>query len=242
MNFYLEQQAWESAFFGREIYRLNFSEQVTENSALPTNGLVQAKVPTADVAQCNKLQQLGFALVESEVTFALPRHKMKLVHTTFDALIALQARHIRRATVQDIATLQAQFGGAFQASRFAEPYFTVAENQRFYRQWIENAVNGTFDHLCWVEEERANGTIHGFISLRREENHAVVGLLAVAENSRRQGVAGRLLEQAQTWANAEKVGNLRISTQLRNTAAINCYLAQGAQLCESHYWFYKRSI
>lgn len=242
MNFYVEKQVWESAFFGTDVYRLNFSEQRVENSGLPKMGLVQAKVKTANVAQLAMLQQQGFALVESEVSFTLPLDTMKLAYTTLDALLALQARQIRTATVQDIATLQMQFGGAFQASRFTEPYFTAAENQRFYRQWIENAVKGLFDHVCFVEVDRTSGAIYGFISLRREEKTAVVGLLAVAEECRRQGVAGRLLEQAQIWAKEEKMSHLRISTQLRNKAAINCYLAQGARLCESHYWLYKRSI
>lgn len=242
MNLQYVRNDWESAFFGREIYRLNLSEQVTANDELPTNSLVQAKVPTDCVVTLNALQQQGFRVVESEVTFALPLNQAKLAYTTLDALVALKDRHIRPATEQDIAALQAQFGQAFENSRFVEPYFSLAEKVRFYQTWLENAVKGTFDHHCLVEEDRTNGSLHGVISLRRDESCVYVGLLAVAENSRRQGVASRLLEQAQMWAKAAKAERLLISTQLRNRAAINCYQRHGASVWASHYWLYKRSI
>jgi hypothetical protein len=49
---------------------------------------------------------------------------------------------------------------------------------RFYAQWIENAVLGTFDHQCLVFRT-PTGEIRGYVSLRElNATEARIGLLA----------------------------------------------------------------
>ncbi|MCV4796599.1 dTDP-4-amino-4,6-dideoxy-D-galactose acyltransferase, partial [Escherichia coli] len=78
------------------------------------------------------LQRLGFQLVEGEVDLALP------VGSPADAGadVAVEA---------DIAPLREQAAQAFAMSRFRAPWYAADASGRFYAQWIENAVRGTFD-------------------------------------------------------------------------------------------------
>ncbi|STJ46869.1 TDP-fucosamine acetyltransferase [Escherichia coli] len=83
------------------------------------------------------LQQLGFSLVEGEVDLALP------VNNASDsgAVVAQET---------DIPALRQLASAAFAQSRFRAPWYAPDASSRFYAQWIENAVRGTFDHQCLI--------------------------------------------------------------------------------------------
>lgn len=143
------------------------------------------------------------------------------------------------ATVEDIKQLETLFGQAFPTSRFREPWFSAAENQRLYRTWIARAVRGEFDQLCLVLKT-TSGQIQGGISLRLAGEQAKVGLLAVSPAFQRQGVASILLQAAQNWAKRQGANSLLVSTQIGNLPAMNLYLTQGASILATAYWFYRK--
>ncbi|WP_347710251.1 dTDP-4-amino-4,6-dideoxy-D-galactose acyltransferase [Actinobacillus genomosp. 1] len=190
--------------------------------------IIQAKVVAQDYAQIQQLQTQGFQFVEGEIEFCFDLAEYQ------EKTTACQV-----ATAENIAELEALFGQAFPTSRFREPWFSVAENQCFYRTWIARAVRGEFDQLCLVLKT-ASGQIQGGISLRLSENQARVGLLAVSPVYQRQGIATILLQAAQNWAKRQGANSLLVSTQIGNLPAINLYLKQGAKLLSTSYWFYRK--
>lgn len=236
MNYYLKQNHWESLFFGRDIADVQFTEPSYMEIPIAEPVLSQAKVLSSDFEQLALLQRQGFQLVETELRFQLPLYPQYIVLDNLD----LQRRHtvITQADTTDLATLQAKFGSAFTHSRFRPPYFSIAENQRFYQTWIENAVKGEFDDSCWLAKT-PNGQLQGMISLRFEENNAYIGLLAVTAAFQRQGVAKRLIQHAKQQAKAQGAEQLFIRTQLSNSAAIAFYQSIGAELIDSYYWLYR---
>ena len=79
----------------------------------------------------------------------------------------------------DIAPLREQAAQAFAMSRFRAPWYAADASGRFYAQWIENAVRGTFDHQCLIYRH-PEGDIRAFVSLRQiTATEARIGLLAV---------------------------------------------------------------
>ncbi|QIM63807.1 hypothetical protein A1D29_11200 [Pasteurellaceae bacterium Orientalotternb1] len=190
--------------------------------------LLQAKTLTTDLNTIYWLQQNGFQLVETEITFALEFAKFSEKPTACECRIAGQA---------DVAALKKLVGTVFPNTRFRPPYFSQAENQRFYAKWIENAVNGEFDDLCLIAEQ--NGKLQGTISLRFNGNTAKIGLLAVVPEFQRQGIAKRLLSAAILHVQHHNAENLHITTQLSNIAAISLYQSLGATIFETNYWFYR---
>ncbi len=50
----------------------------------------------------------------------------------------------------DIPALRQLASAAFAQSRFRAPWYAPDASSRFYAQWIENAVRGTFDHQCLI--------------------------------------------------------------------------------------------
>jgi dTDP-4-amino-4,6-dideoxy-D-galactose acyltransferase len=97
---------------------------------------VQAKIAADDTVRLDALQQLGFQLVEGEVDLALPVGSLQM-----------RRRRRRGSGYPPLRELAAQ---AFAQSRFRAPWYAADASGRFYAQWIENAVRGTFDHQCLI--------------------------------------------------------------------------------------------
>ncbi len=106
---------------------------------------VQVKLAASQTAQLDALQALGFQLVEGEVDFSLT------LSPQGDDPAAEMA-------TEDIPVLRQMAAQAFAQSRFRAPWYAPDDSGRFYAQWIENAVKGTFDHVtsAWFS---AQGTV-----------------------------------------------------------------------------------
>lgn len=229
MSALLVRQEWESRFFKRDIYQLfpefGTQQELTKQLSHVT-GLIQAKIPSHQREQSDKLQKLGFQFVEHAVTFCWRKpHQATL-------------KSLEQANINDLPYLEEIVKYAFPHSRFRPPYFSWHENQRFYRQWIRNAVHSNFDHLCVVHRD-TQGIPNGVISLRfLDINTACVGLLAVHPNYYRQGIATQLLNQVAHYTFSQGIHILQVTTQSTNYHAIQCYSNLGATFQQQESWFY----
>lgn len=189
----------------------------------------QVKVAADDLTQMEQLQMQGWVFIEGEILFELPLVKnQKNVTACYPA------------TEQDLNELKPLFGSAFLHSRFRPPYFSSEENRHFYQTWAENAVKGTFDHLCLIKRSD-EGELQGAITIRLEQNHqAKIGLLAVAPAFQQQGIGSLLVRAAADWAQERNIHMLHIATQTSNLKAIRLYERLGATVKSVHYWFYSR--
>lgn len=218
----IEPLAWESDFFGLSsaIVRVNDAAPALTAADLAAWERVQVKVPAERTELLDALQSLGFQLVEGEVDLAMPVTQ----HSAPDADVATQ---------QDIPALRELAAQAFASSRFRAPWYAQDASGRFYAQWIENAVKGTFDHECLVFRA-LSGEIKAFVSLRQlNAREARIGLLAG------RGMGDKLMQAALTWAQMRKLSILRVATQLGNTAALKRYIASGANVEATAYWLYR---
>lgn len=219
----IEALGWENAFFGvnSAIVRIDPLAPVLTETTLQPWGRVQAKIPAADTQALDALQALGFSLVEGEVDFTVP---VTCVSGNPAAQIAQAA---------DIPALRQLAAQAFMQSRFRAPWYAPDASARFYAQWIENAVLGTFDHQCLVFRTAA-GDIGGYVSLRElNDTEARIGLLAG------RGMGAELMQAALCWAQARGKKTLRVATQMGNTAALKRYIQSGANVESTAYWLYR---
>ena len=222
LNGVLESLEWESAFFARPsaIVRLRDNAPALQEADFSAWQRVQAKIPADRADLLDALQQHGFRLVEGEVDLSVTVAR----YASPGSVIA---------TEQDIPTLRKMAALAFAQSRFRAPWYAPDDSGRFYAQWIENAVKGTFDHVCLVFRTDG-GQIQGFVSLRRlTEHEARIGLLAG------RGMGEKLMQAALHWAEQQQVSTLRVATQMGNTAALKRYIASGASIDATAYWLYR---
>lgn len=222
LNGVLESLEWESTFFARPsaIVRLREDAPGLQASDFAAWPRVQAKIPAGRADLLDALQQHGFQLVEGEVDLSITVSR----HPSAGAEIAAE---------QDIPALRQMAAQAFAQSRFRAPWYKPGDSGRFYAQWIENAVKGTFDHVCLVFRA-VDGQIQGFVSLRKvNEQDARIGLLAG------RGMGKKLMQAALHWAEREQLSTLRVATQMGNTAALKRYIASGANVDATAYWLYR---
>lgn len=218
----LQPLDWESQFFSlpTAIVRLADNAPLLAADDLAPWQRVQAKIPATRADWLDALQQQGFRLVESEVDLAIAVTQ----HACAGAEIA---------TEQDIPALRQLAAQAFAQSRFRTPWYAPDDSGRFYAQWIENAVKGSFDHLCLVFRA-PDGAIQGFVSLRKlNDTEARIGLLAG------RGTGERLMQAALCWAQQQQLSTLRVATQMGNTAALKRYIASGGNIETTAYWLYR---
>ncbi|WP_370553856.1 dTDP-4-amino-4,6-dideoxy-D-galactose acyltransferase [Edwardsiella tarda] len=225
----IEPLAWESAFFALHTGRLSFCDQAPSLQAAACDAyqLVQAKVPADDLACCDALYALGFRLAEGEVDFVLSPQA------------AAPSGRQRPAQADDCLWLRALAREAFALSRFRTPWYQPQDSGRFYAEWVEKAVYGTFDHACLLALDDT-GAPQGFVTLRAlDAGEARIGLLAVDRAASRRGVGRRLVAQAQAWCHAQQLSRLSVATQVGNLAAQRLYLGCGARVDATAYWLYR---
>jgi len=218
----LQPLDWESQFFSlpTAIVRLSDDAPLLAADDLSAWQRVQAKIPATRTDWLDALQQQGFRLVEGEADLAIQVTQ----HACPGAEIA---------TEQDIPALRQLAAQAFALSRFRAPWYAPDDSGRFYAQWIENAVKGTFDHLCLIFRA-PDGAILGFVSLRKlNDTDARIGLLAG------RGMGERLMQAALCWAGQQQLSILRVATQMGNTAALKRYIASGGNIETTAYWLYR---
>lgn len=218
----LEPLNWENQFFGinSAIVRFDDGAPTLTTAALELWSRVQAKIPASCTEKLDALQQLNFHLVEGEIDLALP----VMAGLSYSAEVA------RDTVIPQLRQLAAQ---AFSQSRFRAPWYAPEASGRFYAQWIENAVRGTFDHQCLIFRTDA-GDIRAFVSLRQLNDHeARIGLLAG------HGAGEVLMLAAKSWASQRGLTTLRVATQMGNTAALKRYIQSGAVIESTAYWLYR---
>ena len=77
----------------------------------------------------------------------------------------------------------------------------------------------------------AGTDLAGYVSVSRGWNGcAMIDDIAVARPFRRRRIAGRLLDEAITWARAAGLGSVRLETQSNNVAACRFYHNYGFEL------------
>ncbi|WP_281549970.1 dTDP-4-amino-4,6-dideoxy-D-galactose acyltransferase [Kluyvera cryocrescens] len=218
----IDPLTWENQFFNvhSAIVRLDDDALPLTVERLAGWSRVQVKIAAHQMAELDALQQLGFQLVEGEIDLALP----------VTSVARTQAQVAVESDIPELRQLAAQ---AFALSRFRAPWYAPDASGRFYAQWIENAVKGTFDNQCLILRDDRQA-IRAFISLRELNAHdARIGLLAG------RGAGAELMQAAVRWAHTRGLSTLRVATQAGNTAALQRYIHSGANVVSTAYWLYR---
>lgn len=218
----LEPLSWENTFFSvnSSLVRLCDDAPLLTPEQLVGWSRVQAKIPAQRTDLLDGLQRLGFQFVEGEVDLQLSVRRRQTI-TRFDV-----------AQPSDVAVLRERAAHAFQQSRFRSPWYQTEDSARFYAQWVENAVYGTFDNQCLLLRDA--GVIRGFVTLRQlNSQEARIGLLAG------KGMGSALMGAAQYWCQQRGLDILHVATQVSNQAALRLYIQCGATIGSTAFWLYR---
>jgi len=94
--------------------------------------------------------------------------------------------------------------------------------QNLYKEWINNAVNGSVSDKVFVAIDRMNKE-KGLITLKLAADATEIGLLGVDQSARGQGIASALIKKAKGEAFLNGNIYLNVTTQLANIPACRLY-------------------
>lgn len=225
----VEPLTWENAFFdiNSALLTVDLHEAPIDEASLRQYDLVQAKILSQQTAELDALSALGFRFVEGEADFVL------------GIGVGGRPEGIRIARKEHIPALREVAASAFAFSRFRAPWYKAEDSGRFYAQWIENAVLGTFDHQCLIAVND-QGELQGFVSLRElADGSGRIGLLATLPEAQGLGVGQRMIEAAIDWCRARRLTRLHVATQLGNLPALRLYHRCGGVIERTAWWLYR---
>lgn len=229
--------AWDSRFFGRDIARIE--RPTVEESAL-RRLLAEARehgidcvtwlVPLSQPRSLRAASACGLTLMDLRVTLArsLPPGARRAD--------APPGYAIGPCVAADVAALAAIARVSHRVSRFySDPHFDDRRCGDLYETWIRKSCAGDADAVLVA---RAGDEACGYVTCHREDAGGRIGLFAIAETARGDGLGRALLDAALGWFVAQGDPRVQVVTQGRNLAAIRLYEACGFRTEAVAAWFH----
>jgi ribosomal protein S18 acetylase RimI-like enzyme len=224
----LLHDAFLSEIVGRPSFRVNLPPHGSDKAAIDAireaqrvPGFLYAKLPTESLAAVARLEELGFRLVDTNVTLECAATDLVASSGT-----TRPARPADRDAVVAIAA------SSFAYSRLhLDPAIPRADADRSRAEWAGNFFAGTRGNYMIVGE--SEGALAGFAQLLGPSDGIVtIDLIGVAAPFRRRGIAGALVTATAKIAGAQ---TLRVGTQIANTPSLRLYQTLGFHIVSSHY-------
>lgn len=190
--------------------------------SVPAHGFLYAKVPVANVMDVRRLTDVGFAVVDVNVTL---QHDDSPPRPLPADVEIVEAEKHHELPLLDIA------GSSFRHSRFhLDPGLPRALADHVKREWLRSCLEGARGDalLCAVVEGRAAG----FLAALAPPDAAVIDLIAVDDQGR--GIGGALVSAfVERYAGTRPV--LRVGTQIANVHSLRLYNRHGFRVESAAY-------
>jgi len=224
----IKKLKWDSDFFGFGIAKLSpgavdgMQEYVRRNKIR----LISSLVETNKTKNISRLERSGFEFVDLRLTFSIKPH-------------VAEAETTRLAREEDILDLKKIARKAFaRESRFNHINIEKGKVEKLYESWVEKSVEGNFDDLCFIAEER--GEVAGFATYKRVGSaSSSIGLIAVTSGFQGRGIGSKLISACSNLAYKERRKILTVSTEGKNITAQNFYIKNGFVIIKIESWYYK---
>ena len=215
--------AWDSAFFGMAIARINEPALDDTRAAAVDAWCARQRVacvyylaPADDAAAARCAARQGFDLVEFRLEFE------------WQGPAGPMPTGVRAALPADVPALEAIARPSFTDSRFyVDGRFPRARCDDFYACWIRESCRpgGLADAVLVAERD---GAPAAFITCKREPGPiGRIGLVGVDARFRGQGLGRQIVGAAQSWFAAQGLSPVRVVTQGRNIASQRLYQRDG---------------
>ena len=246
-----QELPWDSAFFGVSIARARTSHLDESSCRVMLEWCERRRIdclyflcPLDDAATQRLLTDRAFHSVGVRVTLS----------RSAGSDSGQTSGQLRPATVDDIPRLRAIALAAHRDTRFhADGHFDPARCDELYATWIEKSVHGYATHV--IVADREGGAV-GYVTLHLDAHQAPalserlrvegaaagtarIGLFAVDERWRGQGIGRDLLRHAAHLLLEEGVGDTSVVTPGSNTGALKLYTSAGFRTTDVSLWYHR---
>jgi dTDP-4-amino-4,6-dideoxy-D-galactose acyltransferase len=227
---------WDSNFFGYSVARIIFDQNGCDILDDLFRQLESKKikltyffVPTSETGLNQYIAEKGIRLVDQKTTFS---KKTEQQLTYSNNIIEFSGTEINDRLIK--LGLQA---GLFSRFRL-DVNFSNKEYERLYIEWLTKSINKTLALKTFIAKDGAE--IVGITTLGKRSEFAEIGLVAVDQSFREQGIGYDLIHYADNAAFDLGYNKIKVVTQLKNSGACRLYEKCNFQT-ESitniyHYW------
>jgi len=226
---------WDSRFFGFRIGETHVStreELIAADTSAERNEVrcLYLLVPSDCFSLVQHAESRGFRLTGVRMSFVA--ETPFIIDPTWIA-----GTRIREVQASDVEALENIATTAHPDTRFfADPGFDRDACKRLYATWIRRSAEGWADRVLVAD---ADGRATGYVTLHRNGNEARIGLIAVADDTRRSGIGRALMTEAFRWCDQNSIPRISVATQAQNTSALRFYLRCGFGVDGVDFWLHK---
>ena len=233
----IQRIEWDSAFFGKNIARVDVTGPIPDAATLAKYchkeqiDLIQACVSATDKNAILTLENLGFDFVDLRLVMSCDLKATPPFEKN---------NSIRLSTEADMPQLLAISHHSFTAvSRYNwNNFFRTAQIDAFYDLWLENGVKGKHDDFCLHYQQ--DDKILGFTTIKIRNHDAYIGIIAVANEYRGKGVGDALVRNVFAYAAQHHLKSVSSATQGKNMATQKLYSKHGMKVTTMESWYYKK--
>lgn len=215
----LEILEWDSRFFGYRVGRILLDpgeEQILNTLRIRVEEekikLLYIFVPPSLQGLNEQLVELGGFLVDQKVVYV----KATELHTDFsNTVIEYQGDTVNEQLKELVLS-----AGTYSRFRL-DPNFRNDEYAKLYHEWLLKSINKSIAFTTLVALKGTD--IIGITTLGGASSHADIGLVAVHDNYKGQGIGYDLMRTADRIAFEKGFKELRVVTQMKNTGACRLY-------------------
>ncbi len=240
----LTRLAWESEHFAFPVARLDargLSDQaVWSELELARRQRVRMLVlttPPEQTVNADILAEFAGRLTDRKATFARsisPELEQHLSRGGKDYCIS----EYRESMVTPALLHLALSAGAYSRFR-VDPRFPAMHFVAMYRIWIERSVRREIAGAVLVaRNSNSGGALSGFVTVSSTQTTGKIGLIAVAEQARGNGLGRRLVAAAHRWMLDRGAQRAEVVTQLANAPACALYQRCDYALSEVEHYYH----
>ena len=215
---------WDTDFWGVRIARVTGSPRAAASWAR-ANGVacLYYLAPADDPARSHEAEAAGYRLMDVRV---------ELARTPAPSSSTARPHH-----AQDVDVLAAIARASHRTTRFyADSRFPKGRCDDLYETWIRKSCAGWADAVLVVGPQ---GSPAGYVSCHADDRTGSMGLMAVSEAARGEGIGAELVRAAVDWCAGNGLEEVTVATQARNVAAQRTFESCGFRTASVGLWFHR---
>ena len=229
---------WDSDFFGLSVASLDGGHLQAETSKVAFDWCIKEKIRClyflANGRDSQTLQyayKAGFKFVDVRVEMEFDFRNLQKTHAP-----SLEIKPVTK--VVELGCIQTLARKSHTDSRFFKDLnFDRIKCEKLYEEWIDRDFEKG-NVLGFFPDDREN--IKGYITFTMESSDvARIGLIALEDQFRGQGVGAELLNITIAMSKKLKTKKLIVVTQATNTSALRLYEKAGFRISDTKIWFHK---
>jgi len=214
----MKRDNWLSKLIGKDVYNWESNDY----GKLSGKGLFCSKVDINN--DPNLWYEMGFNHITTEITFERMPVVYPVILPTEDPLPEYHEQILALAET------------GFSQDRFhKDPDMPFQIANKIKKEWIRSYLNNKRGESLLVSVSH-DGRVRGFLAPMIKDSFAIIDLIAVHEDFRKQGIGEGLVRTFMTRYYNHKY---RVGTQLENIASIRMYEKCGFRMVSAKYVFHK---